>query len=244
MKAFLLGGGLGSRLGPLTADVPKCMVPINGTPLLEVWLQLCERHGIHQVLLNLSRNPETAAALVRNRRGSVDVTIVHEPHPVGNAGTVLAQRSFVSGEESFYILYSDNLTCVDLGVLLNVHRQHPAPLTAGLFRTKMPTASGIVALNGAGVITSFAEKPAAPKSDLANAGIYVARQTIFDAIPRRTGVIDFGHDVLPTLVGVMHGSVISDYLVDIGTPSGLARAREEWPGLDAINCSTSGEALS
>ena len=58
MKAFLLAGGLGERLRPLTLTIPKCMVPICGVPILDIWLGLCERHGITDVLLNVSQHPE------------------------------------------------------------------------------------------------------------------------------------------------------------------------------------------
>jgi mannose-1-phosphate guanylyltransferase len=74
------------------------------------------------------------------------------------------------------------------------------------------------------------EKPADPVSNLANAGIYVAGTELFDYIPEKDPV-DFGFDVLPGLVGHMHGYVIKEYLLDIGKPGDYKRANEEWGGL-------------
>ena len=83
----------------------------------------------------------------------------------------------------------------------------------------------------------FDEKPEHPEGDLANAGIYLARQSLFDHIPTAHDVVDFGHDVLPGLVGRMAGHVIEDFLVDIGTPTALERASRDWrqrPGRETL----------
>ena len=112
--------------------------------------------------------------------------------------------------------------------MLERHLAHTDPLTVGLFHTPFPKASGIVDLDDAGRITAFVEKPANPTSDLANAGVYLARQSVFDAIPDRAGLVDFGHHVLPALVGRMHGYVIPDFHEDIGTPERLAQASARW----------------
>ena len=81
-----------------------------------------------------------------------------------------------------------------------------------------------------GRIVRFHEKPERPDGDLANAGIYLARQSVFDAIPRDAPAADFGYDVLPGLVGQMYGCLITGFFADIGTPERLARANAEWPG--------------
>jgi mannose-1-phosphate guanylyltransferase len=234
-SAFLLAGGLGQRLRPLSDRIPKCLAPIGDRPLLDIWLDLCARHGIRRVLLNVSRHVEHVEAYLRGRRGdSLEVRLVREDEPRGNAGTVRANQSFVSEEESFYILYSDNLTDASLTRLAAFHRGHDAPVTMGLFHTPAPRASGIVSLREDGLITGFEEKPNSPRGDLANAGIYVARQALFDAIPPRPGVIDFGRDVFPGLIGRMYGQVIDEYVMDIGSPAALTLASTQWAEREAI----------
>ena len=228
MKAFLLAGGLGERLRPLTDRTPKCLVPINGVPLLAIWLDLCNRSGIDSVLINVSRHGDQVEEFLHTEDVPIDVQVVREKEPVGNAGSVLANRDFVRGEDNFFILYGDNLTDVSLSRLLAFHRGHNGPLTMGLFRTATPMSAGIVDLAPDGRIHGFQEKPAQPAGNLANAGIYVSRQALFEAIPDGRPVVDFGTDVFPGLIGQLYGQVVDGYLLDIGTPTALAQARRDW----------------
>ena len=228
MKAFLLAGGLGQRLLPLTEHIPKCLAPIDGVPLLEIWLGLCERHAVTHVLINVGRHYDLVESYVASNRRKVDVRLVREAAPIGTAGTILANRSFVAHDDSFFILYADNLTDVALDRLAAFHAAHDAPLTMGLLRTARPEAAGIVTVRSDGLITAFTEKPSSPAGNLANAGVYVARQSLFSAIPIDRPVVDFGHDVLPALVGRMYGVLIDEFLIDIGDPDALALGSRQW----------------
>ena len=231
MKAYLLAGGKGERLRPLTNRMPKCLVPIRGTALLGIWLDTFARQGIDDVLVNVSRFPEQVERFVETRGGRVPrVQIVREHAPLGSAGTVAANRAFVDGEESFWIVYSDNLTNVTLAPMLAFHRGHGDVMTMALFRAPEPQSSGVVTLGPGGLVEGFQEKPARPIGNLANAGIYLARQALFECIPQGGALTDFGHDVLPRLKGRMRGYELEGYLADIGTPDRLARAEAEWPG--------------
>ncbi len=231
MKAFLLAGGEGRRLRPLTDRMPKCLVPIRGTPLLAIWLDTLEREGVEEALINVSQHADQVARFLDGRRQRPpQVHLIREDRPGGTATTVLANRAFVEGEESFWIVYADNLTDMPLAPMVAFHERHEAPLTIALFRTPEPGAAGIVTLEPGGRIARFEEKPERPEGNLANAGVYLARQSIFDAIPRDVAEADFGYDVLPGLVGRMYGYLISGYFADIGTADRLARANVEWPG--------------
>jgi mannose-1-phosphate guanylyltransferase len=228
MKAFLLAGGLGERLRPLTDRVPKCLVPINGVPLLSIWIDLCNRSGIDSVLINVSRHIDQVEEFLALQDLPINVRIVREKEPVGNAGTVLGNRDFVRGEDNFFILYADNLTDASLPSLLAFHRSHLGALSMGLFCTPTPRSSGIVELSSEGRIVGFHEKPAHPKGHLANAGIYVSRQALFDEIPHDRPIVDFGTDVFPRLIGQMYGQLLDGYLRDIGTPQSLAEGCHDW----------------
>jgi mannose-1-phosphate guanylyltransferase len=96
---------------------------------------------------------------------------------------------------------------------------------------------GIVEMEQDGRIVSFIEKPQQPKSDLANAGIYLARPQVFDFIPADAAsgaLVDFGHDVLPRIVGRMYGHVIEQFTLDIGTPEALDRAASLWASCGSV----------
>jgi mannose-1-phosphate guanylyltransferase len=228
VKGFLLAGGLGERLRPLTLAVPKCLVPIDGEPLLGYWLALCAREGVSEILLNVSQHPDQVRDYLRRWPPPPAVTLVVEARPIGSAGTVAANRAFVEREESFWVFYADNLTDVSLGAMLATHRRHDRLMTMGLFRAPVPSAAGIVELDAGGRVVAFEEKPANPRGDLANAGVYLARRGLLDRIPVRDGCVDFGHDVFPALAGEIHGHVIEQFIADIGTPAALAAASGAW----------------
>ena len=226
----MLAAGYGTRLRPLTDRIPKCLVPIGGKPLLEWWLELLQQHGVTQVLVNTHYLAEQVRGFIQAynaRHTGVSVTEFYEPELLGSGGTVWANRAFVAGENKFYICYADNLTDMDLTALRAVHAQSGAPLTMALFRSPRPKACGIAQMDATGRIVKFEEKPAQPRGNLANAGVYVAGQGLFDCFPEQA-FLDLGKDVLPRLVGRMAGWETADYLIDIGTPENYEKAKREW----------------
>ncbi len=232
-KAFLLAAGLGTRLRPLTDQIPKCLVPICGKPLLSIWLEICESLGVKEVLINTHHLADQVRSWARVQNGPVGITLVHEDTLCGSAGTVMTNRDFVRHSRDFYVLYADNLVRANLDALALAHSQHQDAVTLGLFRTTSPRECGIVALDSRGRVTSFEEKPLKPKSNLANAGIFLARQEIFDFLtPNRFS--DFGKDVLPKLVGRMWGVRLEGYIRDVGTPESYQWAQEEWSVINQI----------
>ncbi len=227
MKAFLLAAGLGTRLRPLTDSVPKCLVPINGVPLLHIWLETCERYGIREVLINLHHLPEKVRDFVHKQKTGVIIRTSYEEKLLGTAGTILANREFIKGEEEFFILYVDNCTDIDLGRMVAFHRQKQLPLTMALFEAEHPQESGIAVLDSNHVVVDFEEKPRNPKSNLANAGILLASPRTLDRFPDRYP-LDFGFDILPLFIGEMYGYLFTGYLRDVGTLEGYRRVQEEW----------------
>ena len=234
MKAFLLAAGEGRRLRPLTETLPKCLVPIRGTPLLALWLQLLERGGITDVLINLHHAHARVVEFLDGYRTPIAVTTTHEPVLLGSAGTVRANRDFVRDESRFLVLYADNLTNVDLRRLIRFHDARDLPLTIGVVPTDRPKEKGTVVVDAQDRVLEFVEKSPQPRSDLANAGIYVAGQELFECLPAatpRSDVLDFGYDVLPRMIPRVSAYRIEEFLMDIGTPDGYALAQERWPGL-------------
>lgn len=233
MKAFLLAAGHGTRLRPYTDHLPKCLLPVRGVPLLEIWLSLCRRHGISEVLVNTHSHSAAVMKFLSRWKDGVRVTVVEERELFGSAGTLRANRKWVETEESFWIFYSDVLTCTDLDCMFQAHWPSSAA-TLGVYGVPDPKRCGIVTVSDDGVITDFVEKPSAPVSNLAFAGIMIATQQLLDAIPDKPGA-DIAFDVLPRLVGRMRAHSIKDYLVDIGTPANYENAQQTWPGLQEIN---------
>jgi mannose-1-phosphate guanylyltransferase len=224
MKAFLLAAGLGTRLRPLTDTTPKCLVPIGGRPLLSYWMELLERHGFEEVLINLHHLPHVVRRFVATEPSSVRIRLFEEPALLGSAGTIRANRDWIADGEPFLVAYADNLTNANLGRLAAAHLAARPLLTMALFHAPEPTRCGIVELDGHGRIVDFTEKPSQPRSDLANAGLYVTDVRVVDRMPPGTPV-DFGRDVLPGLIGEMHGQLLDGDIIDIGTPAAYLRAQ-------------------
>jgi mannose-1-phosphate guanylyltransferase len=233
MKAFLLAAGHGTRLRPYTDTVPKCLLPICGVPMLEIWLALCSRHGISEVLVNTHAHASAVTDFVRRWRNGVSVSVVEEPELYGSAGTLLANREWVEGEERFWVFYADVLTNVNLDAMLAFHNpDHVA--TLALYSVPDPERCGIAELDATGTIVSFVEKPSIPKGNLAFAGVMLATPKMLDSIPEKRGA-DIGFDVLPQLVGLMRGYTTPEFVLDIGTIQNYELAQRTWPGLQAVN---------
>lgn len=234
-KAFLLAAGKGTRLKPLTDVTAKCLLPLLGKPLLQYWFSLCEQHGVSDVLVNLHHHADQVRSFVTSRKWSVRIHLAFESTLLGSAGTLNANRDFVADEESFAILYADNLTNINLSAMREAHRRGDRVLTMGLFRAANPSACGIVEMDEECRIVKFVEKPVASRSNLANAGIYWCSRSILEHLPTKVPA-DIGYDLLPRLVGQMHGYVVEEYLRDIGTPESYAQAQ-----LDAVDLSREGK---
>lgn len=228
MKAFLLAAGLGTRLRPITDTVPKCMLPIDGRPLLGIWLDAFDRSGVDEVLVNLHYLPDVVRRYLGTRAGPPAVRPSAEPELLGSAGTLAANRDWVAGEDMFLACNADNLTDFDLRTLIRAHRAHGATATLTVFRSDRPSAGGVVELGPDGTVTSFAEKPDQPASDLVNAGMYAFHPRVLDEIggpPPR----DIGYDLLPGLVGRARAVLVEGYFRDVGTVDAYRRAQQEWP---------------
>jgi mannose-1-phosphate guanylyltransferase len=235
MKAFILAAGHGTRLHPLTEHSPKCLLPIQGVPLLEIWLEQCKAAGISDVLVNAHAHAEQVIAFAARQSSGVRVHIAEEKELLGSAGTLAQNRQFVAEEKDFFVLYGDVLTNVDLLELLNFHRERkPAAATLGVYEVTDPARCGIVEVDQQGTVRSFVEKPQEPKSNLAFTGIMVVGQEIFQSIPEERPT-DIGFDLLPKLVGRMAAMKIGGYLRDIGTMENYEAAQADWPGLTRIS---------
>lgn len=226
MKAILLAAGLGTRLRPITRDKPKCLVTIGGRPLLEYWLNAFRKHGFRDILINVHHLAEQVVDFLAAQDSALNITIFHEPELLGSAGTVLANKQWLAGEEKFLIAYADNLTNVNLRSMIDFHARQRPVATIGLFETDKPEECGVVEMDANGTILSFVEKSANPPSRLANAGVYVGTPALLDWIPDKRPA-DFGFDVFPKMSGLLKGYVIHDYFQDVGDPDRYWRAQQD-----------------
>jgi len=221
MKALLLAAGLGSRLRPITNTVAKCLVPINGKPLLEYWLENLVNIGITEFLINTHYFSEQVIHFIKDSKYKSMVTLIHEEELLNTAGTILANKEFLkSDDEPFMLIHADNLCFCDFQAFIDSHKKRAkhTELTMMLFKTTNPSSCGIVELDENSIVQKFHEKVQNPPSNLANAAVYICEPTLFvflDSLNKKE--IDFSLDVLPYYMGKINTFLNDVYLKDIGT---------------------------
>ena len=200
MKAMLLAAGIGSRLGPLTHDRPKCMIRIDGREVILRNIDWLRSNGIDDLVINLHHGADSViAAIGDGSRWGVTVTYSREPELLGTAGGVLAARTLI-GEDTFLVVYADNLFVLPVDSVIAAHRRSGAVATMVLFEREDVSSSGVAALTEDGWITEFQEKPppGTERSHWVNAGLLVCEPAAYESIPA-TVPCDLSLDVLPGL---------------------------------------------
>jgi mannose-1-phosphate guanylyltransferase len=230
MKAFLLAGGFGTRLRPLTDSTPKCLLPIQGTPMLQIWFALCRKYGIDEVLINVHSHGDAVQKFIEANKDGLRVHLFEEPALLGSAGTVFANRDWVRKEHSFWVFYADVLTTTNLNRMLAFHNSRSQIATIGVCEVADPSRCGIVKVDDSSILLDFVEKPKIPVSNLAFSGLMLATPAFLDLIPG-TIPADLGFHVLPQMVGRTAAYLISDFLIDMGTIETYRIAQDTWPGL-------------
>jgi mannose-1-phosphate guanylyltransferase len=227
VKAFLLAAGIGSRLKPLTDTIPKCMLPVGGLPMLDIWLDAFAQAGVDEVLINLHYLADIVRDHVTAQARPLRVRMSYEPELLGSAGTLLANRDWVADEEFFLACNADNLTDFNVADLIKAHREHGPLATIAVFHSPNPSAGGVIDADAEGTVTAFNEKPANPRSDLVNAGIYAFSPSVLDELEGEPP-LDIGYKLLPRVVGRARVVPVDGYFRDIGTPEAYRAAQQEW----------------
>lgn len=229
MKVLLLAAGLGTRLRPITKNIPKCLVPINGKPLLEYWLESLSEVGINEFLINTSYLSEQVEEFIKNSKYANNVTLVHESKLLNTGGTLLANREFFNNE-AFMLVHADNLSFSNLNAFIDSHVKRPkeCDITMMLFKSDTPSSCGIVKLDDNGIVQEFHEKVQNPPSNLANGAVYVCEPKIFEFLNSLgKAEIDFSNEVLPEYMGRINTYLNDVYHRDIGTPKSYKLAQVE-----------------
>jgi mannose-1-phosphate guanylyltransferase len=231
MRALLLSAGLGTRLRPLTNKVPKCLVDINGRPLLDYWLELLYNGGISEVLVNLHHKHEIVTNFLRKSHYPLKITTVYENKLLGTAGTILKNK-FYFDNEPFMVIHADNLSYFNIKNFISRYenRTEGVEITMLTFFTEMPKTCGIVELDSKGLVCAFHEKVENPPSNLANGAVYIISPSVVDSIAKiNKNYIDFSMDIIPKYINKINSYHNNIYHRDIGSIESLNLARSEYP---------------
>ncbi len=229
MKAILLSGGQGTRLRPVTTELPKPMIPLFGRPLLEHLLLLLRRSGVTEAAVTLHCMPEVIRAWFGDGSDwGMRLTYLTEDTPLGTAGSVKACQSFLEGEEDFLVLPADCVCDFDLASAIAAHREAGAIATLLLHKAANPLEYGLVHTDEGGRVLRFVEKPGWSQvfTNRINTGIYLFRRDILDHIPAGEAS-DFSLDLFPRLLEEdipLQTQTPYGYWRDVGTPEALLAA--------------------
>jgi NDP-sugar pyrophosphorylase family protein len=224
-RAVILAGGKGRRLAPYTFVIPKPIVPIGTTPILEIVLRQLARHGFGQVDIALGHLSEIIRAVAGDgSRFGLRIGYTDEPAPLGTMGPLRLVRD-LSG--SFLVMNADLLTDLDYDALWRFHAAHDGLATVATFEKSTQLQLGVIETDSGGRVTAFQEKPTLRHK--VSMGVYVFRQAVLDLIPAATY---FGFDDLMRLL-LDRGEVVRTFpfagrWLDIGIPADYERAQEEF----------------
>jgi mannose-1-phosphate guanylyltransferase len=228
MNAILLAAGFGTRLRPLTENLPKCLVQIKGKQLLQIWLEKLSRINVQKILVNTHYLPEQVEDFVNANEAYRNVELSHEEKLLGTAGTLFKNIEFYGNEEGM-LLHADNYCEEDLNGLVRAHKLRPkyCVITMLVFRAKNANECGIVELDKSGVVQKFHEKINNPPSNLASGAIFIlSKDFIMEYKKIYNGQVDFSKEIIPLFIGKIYIYEVSGNFVDIGNPEAYRSINE------------------
>jgi dTDP-glucose pyrophosphorylase len=178
LRAVVMAGGLGTRLRPLTDQIPKPMLPVGDRPLLEIIVNGLREAGIRQVAVTTNYKAELIAEHFKNGEGfGVDIRYVNEDQPLGTAGAISLLED---SDEPLLVINGDILTRVDFKAMLDFHREYNADLTVAVRQYEFRVPYGVIETDGV-LVRAISEKPIVRQ--FINAGIYLLNPAVKCFIP-------------------------------------------------------------
>jgi mannose-1-phosphate guanylyltransferase / phosphomannomutase len=230
MKAVIMAGGFGTRIQPLTSNMPKPMIPLANRPIMIHIVELLKKHGITDLVMLLYHQPDVIKNFFRDGADfGVKINYVVPLQDMGTAGAVKCAEEYL--DERFLVISGDLLTDFNLKKVIDFHVDHKAVATITLTPVKDPLQFGVVVTNREKRITQFLEKPGWGEviSDTINTGIYVLEPEIFKFIPEGEN-FDFSQDLFPFLLEnkyPLFGYPVKGYWRDIGNTDSYREAHND-----------------
>lgn len=219
MKAVIMSGGFGTRLRPLTCNIPKPMVPMMNKPMMQHIIDLLKKHGIKNIVATLFYQPDIITDYFGDgSKFGISMQYRKAEADFGTAGSVRNASDFL--DERFIIISGDVLTDFDLTKAIKFHEEKKAKATLVLTHAKNPLAFGVVITNKEGKITRFLEKPSWGEvfSDTINTGIYIIEPEVLQMIPYKKE-FDFSKNLFPAMLQEdlgLYGYIADGYWRDVG----------------------------
>jgi mannose-1-phosphate guanylyltransferase/phosphomannomutase len=239
MKAMVLCAGYGTRLGDLTQETPKPMLPVAGTPLLEHILRHLIRHQFDRIAVNLHFRAEVIRDYFGDgSRWGGHIEYSYEPELLGTAGGVKNMEAFFANEEAFLVQYGDVLTDQDFTAMYQFHRKRQALAT--LLVHRRAGSNSIVEIDEGSRVVRFLERPNSEErrlaaSDWVFSGVTIGGPELLETILPAT-FCDLPRDIFTRLAstGRLLAFPITGWRCAVDSPERLAEARAvvgkgHWP---------------
>lgn len=227
-KAIILAGGKGTRLYPLTYDIPKSLIPMQGRTLTELVLDILKKYEVKDIVLSIGCLAKKMQKHFKDgKEFGVNISYCVEKEPKGTAGPLILLPKF---RETFLIMNSDNLFNIDFEKFYQTHRKNNAVASIALTKVKDTSQYGVVELDGEKII-GFVEKPkpAEAPSHFISGGYYILEPEVFDLVKDKKFAM-LEKDVFPQLAeqGKLFGYYDSGQWFDTGTIERYNKANKEW----------------
>ncbi|MDP7141580.1 MAG: nucleotidyltransferase family protein [Candidatus Woesearchaeota archaeon] len=216
-KAVILAGGKGTRLRPITYEIPKGLIPIDGKTITQYLLDLLKKFGINEVILSVGYMKEKIMDYFGDgSKFGVSIKYIEEDEPLGTAGPLKMAKHLLN--ETFIVSNGDELKDINIEEMYALHKQNNALITIALTTVSDPSKYGVARLSGSKIL-EFIEKPKkedAP-SNLINSGFYIIEPEVIEMIPKGFAMLE--KEIFPRLAkeGRLVGYPFSGYWSDIGT---------------------------
>ncbi|MBT3720011.1 NTP transferase domain-containing protein [archaeon] len=230
-KAILLLGGKGTRLRPITYEMPKALLPVQGKTVPEHLIELFKKYDIPEFIFSIGYKAQKIMDYYGDgSKYGVKITYVKEDEPLGSAGAIKLAAKHLN--ETFLVTNGDELKDIDLEEMFLFHKKHKALVTAALTTVTDPSAYGVAKLEGSKIL-EFVEKPKLEEapSKLINSGLSIWEPEAIDLIPN--GFSMYEKDIFPQLAGKkkLYGYIFSGQWFDTGTHERYETAIKEWRGI-------------
>ena len=231
-SAILLVGGRGTRLSPITDEIPKPMLPIAGLPVTEHQILAAKKAGVKTLVLATSYLAEVFTPYFGDgSKWGIDLRYAIEKEPLGTGGAIAhaAAELHESEKETVLIFNGDVISDHDISAQIATHKNSDADVTLHLIQVDDARAFGCVPTDSQGRVTAFLEKMDQPVTDWINAGCYIFNRAVIDSIPKGI-VTSVERETFPALIADNRrivGYKENAYWLDIGTPSALFKASRD-----------------
>lgn len=231
MRAMILAAGLGTRLRPLTDTLPKPLLPVAGTTLIQWNLFLLRRHGITEVIINLHH----LGHLIEKELGDglrlgMQISYSREPVILGTGGGIKQAEPFFKGEP-FLVLNGDTLLELDLGAVIRFHEERNALATMVLREDPDVDRWGVVEIDSEQRVVRIIGHglPDAARTEKRMfAGVHVMHPQLLKGVPtgQASSIIDAYVDAIHRGARIL-GYSMDGYWSDVGTPERYAQAQQD-----------------